>query len=580
VTPAELVRNGQIMDNTNNATMLLMYTSEMLEIQHKINNDLLSHVTIKAACDTYVPIMFSAANKKIIYYIEKKATYLDSIITLERKYAAVVDQDLNNYVLNKNLHILCKQLHFKEETIGSQNALINFDCDDGISGLILSIKKTDITQEMYDNLLISVNIHYKNGITNQLAIKQYVLTEMSQDPDMHLYSSTEHYLFQVEMNSSNIDFFRTHDTYGIKITGESSINVCINADISSFNMKIMYLVQKTILYCRTRPIGIRPTSVILLNRDYAGENAAQSAVRGIFQQLFNISPEMINRPVEDGPRGEDGTNTIIPESPQGEFQMVLEMDTDDNSDNNSDTMSEIDPLDLTERSSQTRRSQRTLTTPNRTEPEPDAMQTPPGVNVAYPDDMPPEIRNLFNNLVTRGSPRGTSGQMTFELPINLFGGTPQSEQNINDKKFDLNKYLELHSETLIRLVKSYEMDHATESADKVDCSVNFRRIKIGEYYYKCYDEHGKDDKGKASEDGSIVKDYVSARKALNSKVAPGKPNILGNTEYAGGSGAIAIIIASGNFNEFVDVFNIMSSKYPHADAKVTIVCCLFILNTC
>ena len=69
------------------------------------------------------------------------------------------------------------------------------------------------------------------------------------------------------------------------------------------------------------------------------------------------------------------------------------------------------------------------------------------------------------------------------------------------------------------------------------------------------------DLGKASEDGSTVKNYVAGRKALNTKVAPGKPNILGNTEFTGGSGAIAIIIASGNFNEFIDVFNKFSQMF-------------------
>ena len=69
------------------------------------------------------------------------------------------------------------------------------------------------------------------------------------------------------------------------------------------------------------------------------------------------------------------------------------------------------------------------------------------------------------------------------------------------------------------------------------------------------------DKGKASEDGSIVKDYVSARKALNSKVAPGKPNQLGNTEFVGGCGAIAIIIGAPDFNQFHDVFNKFSQMF-------------------
>jgi hypothetical protein len=69
------------------------------------------------------------------------------------------------------------------------------------------------------------------------------------------------------------------------------------------------------------------------------------------------------------------------------------------------------------------------------------------------------------------------------------------------------------------------------------------------------------DKGKASVDGSIVKDYVAARKALNVKQTVGKPNILGNTAFDGGSGAIAIIIGSPTFNEFSDVFNKFSKMF-------------------
>jgi hypothetical protein len=69
------------------------------------------------------------------------------------------------------------------------------------------------------------------------------------------------------------------------------------------------------------------------------------------------------------------------------------------------------------------------------------------------------------------------------------------------------------------------------------------------------------DKGKVSEDGSIVKNYVAARKAINSKVAPGKPNILGNTEFDGGCGAIAIIVAASAFDDFQDVFNKFSKMF-------------------
>ena len=69
------------------------------------------------------------------------------------------------------------------------------------------------------------------------------------------------------------------------------------------------------------------------------------------------------------------------------------------------------------------------------------------------------------------------------------------------------------------------------------------------------------DKGKASQDGSIVKDYVAARKPINSKVAPGKPNFLGNTEFQGGIGAIAIIIGAPDFQTFRDVFNKFSAMF-------------------
>ena len=64
------------------------------------------------------------------------------------------------------------------------------------------------------------------------------------------------------------------------------------------------------------------------------------------------------------------------------------------------------------------------------------------------------------------------------------------------------------------------------------------------------------DLGKNSEsEASYDLDYVASRKAINTKVAAGKPNILGNTEFDGGSGAIAIIIAADNFDKFSSVFN-------------------------
>tara|TARA_B100000029_G_scaffold340367_1_gene332600 strand:- start:5282 stop:7381 length:2100 start_codon:yes stop_codon:yes gene_type:complete len=69
------------------------------------------------------------------------------------------------------------------------------------------------------------------------------------------------------------------------------------------------------------------------------------------------------------------------------------------------------------------------------------------------------------------------------------------------------------------------------------------------------------DLGKASEDGKIIKNYEAARKAINTRVAPGKPNQLGNTNFEGGCGAIAIIIAAADFSTFRDVFNKFSQMF-------------------
>ena len=69
------------------------------------------------------------------------------------------------------------------------------------------------------------------------------------------------------------------------------------------------------------------------------------------------------------------------------------------------------------------------------------------------------------------------------------------------------------------------------------------------------------DIGKDQEDGSIIKDYKAARKPINSKIAPGKPNILGQTSYEGGSGAIAIIIAAPSFDIFAETFDKFSQMF-------------------
>jgi len=67
--------------------------------------------------------------------------------------------------------------------------------------------------------------------------------------------------------------------------------------------------------------------------------------------------------------------------------------------------------------------------------------------------------------------------------------------------------------------------------------------------------------GKENVDGSIIKDYKAARKPVNTKIAPGKPNILGQTTYAGGSGAIAIIIAAPSFDIFAETFDKFSKMF-------------------
>ena len=69
------------------------------------------------------------------------------------------------------------------------------------------------------------------------------------------------------------------------------------------------------------------------------------------------------------------------------------------------------------------------------------------------------------------------------------------------------------------------------------------------------------DIGSAQEDGSTIKDYVAARKAVNNRISSGKPNIGGNTEFEGGSGAIAIIIAAPSFDIFTETFDAFSKMF-------------------
>ena len=52
-----------------------------------------------------------------------------------------------------------------------------------------------------------------------------------------------------------------------------------------------------------------------------------------------------------------------------------------------------------------------------------------------------------------------------------------------------------------------------------------------------------------------------ARKEVNTRISSGKPNILGQTAYDGGSAAIAIVIAAPSFTAFADAFNAFSKMF-------------------
>ena len=69
------------------------------------------------------------------------------------------------------------------------------------------------------------------------------------------------------------------------------------------------------------------------------------------------------------------------------------------------------------------------------------------------------------------------------------------------------------------------------------------------------------DIGKDSEDGSVIKDYKASRLKINTRVAPGKPNIMGSTTFAGGSAAIAIVIGDNSFDIFTETFDKFSKMF-------------------
>ena len=69
------------------------------------------------------------------------------------------------------------------------------------------------------------------------------------------------------------------------------------------------------------------------------------------------------------------------------------------------------------------------------------------------------------------------------------------------------------------------------------------------------------DIGKDQEDGSVIKDYKASRLKINTRIAPGKPNIMGSTTFAGGSAAIAIVIGDNSFDIFTDTFDRFSKMF-------------------
>ena len=72
------------------------------------------------------------------------------------------------------------------------------------------------------------------------------------------------------------------------------------------------------------------------------------------------------------------------------------------------------------------------------------------------------------------------------------------------------------------------------------------------------------DIGKDQIDGSIIVDesmMKEAREPINTRISSGKPNILGQTAFDGGSAAVAIVIAAPSFTTFADAFNAFSKMF-------------------
>jgi hypothetical protein len=68
--------------------------------------------------------------------------------------------------------------------------------------------------------------------------------------------------------------------------------------------------------------------------------------------------------------------------------------------------------------------------------------------------------------------------------------------------------------------------------------------------------------GKSDEDGSVIKDFKASRKAINTMLKKGRPNLKGGTADTGfGVGAVAIVIGAPDFDVFVETFNSLGNFF-------------------
>ena len=516
------VKDGVILDNTNNATILCTYTEEMLLLQHQINKDLPNSVQLFAACNTICPILFSAANKKIIYYIEKKRNTLQEVVSLSRKYALVNVKTLYRHMITYNLSIIYKQARFDYFKIESKNEVISLPAYDLMAGYLISIKKTDLPMELFKYMQITAIIYHQNKLSNQISTIKHTLKESSLDPDMHMYDLDDYYLYKIDLCADVLKYFKHVDVNGVDVSVESCINVCFNisdtAEIQHFPIKLISIYQKKLLYCDHVPTSIQESPTMVLNRNQPSTTELP---------LLDLIQQWSTRVVRDIPHQPSGGNNGNSFSMSFDFPVI-------NSENNegvartiespvispenaistrasspSSTISDDDSDDDSIRSRRmpTSESSRAPITPVRSNsPASRLEQTTetPVQDTEAANEMPPEIRSIFNIIFNGGNqdmfttpPRRTTpnqeqrNTQPMIFPVNLFGSGSPSEQNIDTQSPDMLRYLNLHSKSIIALIKQYEKKFPVKSSDIVECVVELRTIKVGELYYKCDDGCGK-----------------------------------------------------------------------------------------